>query len=156
MTTSVPSALDTNEVGREMYRLVAELYPICRSITGNGVRETLRLVQKHVSLTMHEVPTGTAAFDWTVPKEWNITDAWVKNARGERVIDFQQSNLHVVGYSMPVRRRVSRSELEAHLHTLPDHPGWIPWRTSYYHETWGFCLAHDRRAALTDEEYDVC
>jgi aminopeptidase-like protein len=144
------------EIGREMHRLVSELYPICRSITGNGVRETLRLVQKHISLVVHEVPTGTPVFDWTVPKEWNIADAWVKNDRGERVIDFQQSNLHVVGYSVPVRRRVSREELIKHLHTLPDRPEWIPWRTSYYHETWGFCLAHNRLAELTDDAYEVC
>ena len=156
MMTTVPSAVDESEAGREMHRLIAELYPICRSITGNGFRETLRLVQKHISLTLQEVPTGTPVFDWTVPKEWNITDAWVKNRRGERVIDFQQSNLHVVNYSMPVRRRVSLEELRAHLHTLPDHPDWIPYRTSYYHETWGFCLAHNRLATLTDDEYEVC
>ena len=154
--TSPIGAIDSSEIGREMYRLVAELYPICRSITGNGTRETLRIVQKHISLDVHEVPTGTEAFDWTVPKEWNITDAWVKNARGERVIDFQQSNLHVVGYSTPIRRRVSLSELRAYLYTLPDHPTWIPWRTSYYHESWGFCLAHERLADLTEPEYDVC
>jgi aminopeptidase-like protein len=156
MTTSAPVRIDATEIGREMHRLVAELYPICRSITGNGVRETLRIVQKHLSLTIHEVASGTPAFDWTVPNEWNITDAWVKNTRGERVIDFQQSNLHVVGYSLPVRRRVTLGELQAHLHTMPDHPAWIPWRTSYYHETWGFCLAHERLADLTEAEYDVC
>ena len=156
MTSFTPAAVNPDEIGHEMHRLVAELYPICRSITGNGVRETLRLVQKHISLAIHEVPTGTPVFDWTVPKEWNVADAWVKNGRGERVIDFQRSNLHVVGYSVPVRRRVSREELAKHLHTLPDRPDWIPWRTSYYNETWGFCLAHNRLADLTEDEYEVC
>ena len=156
MTSRVSDMTDAGEIGRDMHQLVAELYPICRSITGNGLRETLRRVQKHIPLTLHEVPSGTPVFDWTVPKEWNINDAWVKNGQGERVIDFQQSNLHVVGYSVPVRRRVSASELRTHLHTLPEHPAWIPWRTSYYHETWGFCLAQDRLAALTHDEYEVC
>src|SRR5437016_8090906 len=143
-------------VGVAMHELIAKLFPICRSITGDGVRETLRVVQEYIPLELREVPSGTPVFDWTVPKEWNINDAWVKNGQGERVIDFQQSNLHVVGYSVPVRRRVSASELRTHLHTLPEHPAWIPRRTSYYHETWGFCLAQDRLAALTDDEYEVC
>ena len=123
--------------GGEMYELISELYPICRSITGNGVRETLRIIARHIPLVVEEVPTGTAVFDWTVPKEWNIKDAYVKNAQGQRVIDFQESNLHVVNYSIPVRRRISLSELKPHLFTLPDHADWIPYRTSYYHETWG-------------------
>ena len=135
---------------------MAELYPICRSITGNGVRETLRIIGKHIPIEIHNVPTGTQAFDWTVPKEWNIKDAYVKNLRGERVIDFQRSNLHVVNYSIPIRKRVSLSDLRAHLHTLPDHPAWVPYRTSYYHENWGFCLSHKQLLELNDEEYEVC
>ena len=139
-----------------MIRLIAELYPICRSITGNGLRETLRLLQRQIPLEMREVPTGTQVFDWTVPKEWNIRDAYVKNARGERVVDFQKSNLHVVNYSVPVRRRMGLAELKEHLLTLPAHPDWVPYRTSYYKESWGFCLSEKQLAGLQDEEYEVC
>jgi aminopeptidase-like protein len=142
--------------GQAMYRLIAELYPICRSITGNGLRETLRLLQRDISLEMREVPTGTQVFDWTVPKEWNIRDAYVKNAKGERVIDFQKSNLHVVNYSVPVRQRMGLAKLKEHLFTLPAHPEWIPYRTSYYKESWGFCLTENQLATLKDEEYEVC
>ena len=139
-----------------MYRLIAELYPICRSITGNGLRETLRLLQKQIPLELREVPTGTQVLDWTVPKEWNIRDAYVKNAKGERVIDFQKSNLHVVNYSVPVRQRMALTELKEYLFTLPAHPDWIPYRTSYYKESWGFCLTQNQLATLKDEEYEVC
>ena len=149
-------AHDVDDVGLEMYRLVTELYPICRSITGHGLRETLRIIQKHIPLTLHEVPTGTQVFDWTVPKEWNITDAYVKNSRGERVIDFRKSNLHVVNYSVPVRTRMSLAELRPHLFALPDHPDWIPYRTSYYNETWGFCLTHKQLTTLGEDDYEVC
>jgi aminopeptidase-like protein len=150
------ATIDIDQAGRDMYQLVAELYPICRSITGNGLRETLRLVKRHIPLELHEVPSGTLVFDWTVPKEWNISDAYVKNSRGDRVIDFQRSNLHVVNYSVSVRARMSLQELRPHLFTLPEHPGWIPYRTSYYKETWGFCLTHKQLCALADDEYEVC
>ena len=139
-----------------MHRLIAELFPICRSITGNGVRETLRILKGHIPIEIHEVPTGTKAFDWSVPKEWNIRDAFVKNSKGERVIDFAKSNLHVVNYSVPVRRRISLSELKNHLFTLPDHPDWIPYRTSYYKENWGFCVSRRQLEALEEDEYEVC
>jgi aminopeptidase-like protein len=139
-----------------MYRLAAELYPICRSITGDGFRHTLRRLCEQVPLEIHEVPTGTQVFDWTVPKEWNIRDAWVKNAAGERVIDFRRSNLHVVNYSVPVRCRMPLAELREHLHTLPDQPEVIPYRTSYYKETWGFCLPASELARLPEGEYEVC
>ncbi len=142
--------------GQAMMRLIAELYPICRSITGDGLRETLRLLQRQIPLELREVPTGTPVFDWTVPKEWNIRDAYVKNAKGERVIDFQKSNLHVVNYSVPVRSRMRLTELKEHLHTLPTHPDWIPYRTSYYKESWGFCLSEKQLTELKDEEYEVC
>jgi len=145
-----------SEIGSEMHRLMGELYPICRSITGNGVRETLRIISRHIPIKIHNVPTGAQVFDWTVPKEWNIKDAYIKNARGERVVDFQQSNLHVVNYSVPINKRIALPELKAHLHTLPDHPDWVPYRTSYYNENWGFCIAHNQFSALTDEEYEVC
>jgi aminopeptidase-like protein len=143
-------------VGGELYSLVTELYPICRSITGDGVRETLRRIRQRLPLDIHEVPSGTQVFDWTVPREWNIRDAWIKNLNGDRVVDFQRSNLHVVSYSVPVRKRVPLGELREHLHTLPEHPGWIPYKTSYYSETWGFCLSTEQSQALTDDEYEVC
>jgi len=139
-----------------MYRLATELYPICRSITGDGVRETLRRLEAHVPLTIHEVPTGTQVFDWTVPREWNITDAYVKNSSGERVIDFRASNLHVVSYSVPVHARMPLSELKPHLFTIPEQPDAIPYRTSYFSEMWGFCLSHQQLLALPEGEYEVC
>jgi aminopeptidase-like protein len=144
------------DVGKGMYRLMARLYPICRSITGNGFRETLNILKENIPLEIHEVPTGTEVFDWTVPKEWNIEDAYIKDSKGERIVDFRKSNLHVVSYSIPVREKLSLSELKQHLFTLPDHPDWIPYRTSYYKEDWGFCLSHNQLLALKDEEYDVC
>jgi aminopeptidase-like protein len=154
--SNLNSAVDLKDIGIEMHRLMTELYPICRSITGNGVRETLQILKKHVPIEVHNVPTGTKVFDWTVPKEWNIKDAYVKNLRGERVIDFQQSNLHVVNYSVPVKKRISLPEVRGHLFTLPDYPDWVPYRTSYYNDSWGFCLTQNRLMELADEEYDVC
>jgi aminopeptidase-like protein len=148
--------LKPNEVSQEMYQLISELYPICRSITGNGFRETLHWIKKHIELTQHEVPTGTQVFDWTVPKEWNIKDAYVKNSKGERIIDFNKSNLHVVNYSVPVKQKIHLEELKKHLFTLSDRPDWIPYRTSYYKESWGFCLSHKQFLELQDEEYEVC
>ncbi|SEF31194.1 aminopeptidase-like domain-containing protein [Amycolatopsis pretoriensis] len=141
--------------GEELHALVERLYPICRSITGDGVRQTLDIIGEHIPLERHEVPTGTAVLDWTIPQEWNIRDAYVASPSGERVIDFQESNLHVVGYSVPVRQRMPLSELREHLHTLPDQPSWVPYRTSYYAPAWGFCLAQEKLDALPDGEYDV-
>ena len=148
-------SLDPNDVGREIYDLIVELFPICRSITGDGVRETLRILSKHIPLEVHEVPTGTQVFDWTVPKEWNIRDAYVKNSRGEKVIDFQKSNLHILNYSVPVHKIMTLDELKEHLFTLPDHLDWIPYKTSYYREKWGFCLSHKEFLALQEGEYEV-
>jgi aminopeptidase-like protein len=144
------------DVGERIHDLVTRLYPICRSITGDGVRKTLSILADRIPLEIHEVPTGTEVFDWTVPKEWNIRDAYVKDAMGERVIDFHKSNLHVVSYSVPVNTRMSLPELKEHLHTLPDRPDWIPYRTSYYDESWGFCLSHNQYLALDEDEYEVC
>jgi aminopeptidase-like protein len=142
--------------GAAMYELATELYPICRSITGHGVRETLRRLAAFVPLSIHEVPSGTPVLDWTVPLEWNIEEAWIATTDGRRVVDFQDSPLHVVSYSAPVQGRVTREELEPHLHSLPDHPDWIPYRTSYYASTWGFCLPHRLRTDLRADAYDVC
>lgn len=155
MTNSESQTALGGECGEEMYRLVAELYPICRSITGQGIRDTLRGIQQHIPLTITEVPSGTQVFDWTVPLEWNIRDAYVADSQGVRVIDFKQSNLHVVSYSTPVAARMSLRDLKAHLFTLPDRPDWIPYRTSYYKESWGFCLTHHQFLDLQDEDYDV-
>ena len=138
-----------------MHQFIADLYPICRSITGDGVRQTLARIRERIPLQIHEVPSGTQVFDWSVPREWNIRDAWVKNAAGEKVIDFKKSNLHVLNYSIPIHQKMPLSQLRAHLFTLPEHPGWIPYRTSYYAENWGFCLSHEQLLALEEGEYEV-
>ena len=143
------------QVPEEMHRLIRRLYPICRSITGNGVRETLKILQEYIPLTVHEVPSGTPVFDWTVPKEWNIKDAYIKNSKGEKIVDFQNSNLHILNYSVPVNKKILLAELKQHLFTLPDRPDWIPYRTSYYNENWGFCLSHEQLMALPEDEYEV-
>ena len=143
-------------VGTEMYALMQRLFPICRSITGNGVRETLQIIKEHLpTLEVFEVPTGTKVFDWTVPKEWNIKDAYVLNSKGVKVIDFQRSNIHVVSYSIPVHQKMGLEELKKHLHTLPEHPDWIPYSTSYYKEDWGFCLTHRELEALPEDQYEA-
>jgi aminopeptidase-like protein len=139
-----------------MRELVRDLFPICRSITGNGVRQTLARLSRNLPLRITEVPSGTPVLDWHIPREWNIRDAWIKNVAGERVVDFRAHNLHVVSYSTPVRGRMTLQELRRHLHSLPDHPDWIPYRTSYYAEDWGFCLTHRQYEALNDPQYDVC
>jgi aminopeptidase-like protein len=154
--SSLRSMLESSSLGDEIYSLIRELYPICRSITGEGLRETLGRIQKEIPLDVHEVPSGTQVFDWTVPKEWNIRDAYVKNSCGERIIDFKRHNLHIVNYSVPVHRKMSLAELRTHLHTLPDQPDWIPYRTSYYKENWGFCLSHNQLQTLREDEYEVC
>ena len=142
-------------LGAEIYDLATRLYPVCRSITGDGVRETLRLIAQVVPVEVTEVPSGTPVLDWTIPPEWNIRDAWIADATGRRVVDFRRSNLHVVSYSTPVHRRMSLAELRPHLHTLPDRPDWIPYRTSYYREAWGFCLSQRSLDALEEGEYEV-
>ena len=139
-----------------MHAFASELYPLCRSLTGDGVRGTLREIEKRIRLTTHEVPSGTPVLDWTVPDEWNIRDAYIATADGRRVVDFRASNLHVVGYSEPVRAEMTLAELRPHLHTLPEQPDLIPYRTSYYKKTWGFCLPQRRLDELDeDERYEV-
>lgn len=149
-TTNIDS-----KVGEEMYQLMTELYPICRSITGNGVRQSLNILKKNIPLTIHEVPSGTEVFDWTVPKEWNIRDAYIKNSKGEKIVDFKKSNLHVLNYSIPVKKKVFLKELKEHLFTLKEHPDWVPYRTSYHTENWGFCVSYNQFLELKDEEYEV-
>ncbi|MFI7629752.1 DUF4910 domain-containing protein [Microbispora rosea] len=139
----------------EMHALVRRLYPLCRSITGSGLRRTLEIIGESIPLEISEVPTGTQAFDWTIPKEWNIRDAYIKDSSGTRIVDFAASNLHVVGYSVPVSATMTLEELRPHLHTLPGQPGLVPYRTSYYAETWGFCLSEDTLAGMGPGPYEV-
>jgi aminopeptidase-like protein len=143
--------------GRDMHALIRRLFPICRSITGEGVRETLRIIREHIPLDIQEVPSGTRVFDWNVPREWNIRDAWIKNSAGERLVDFRRLNLHVVSYSVPIHQRMRLPKLRDHLYTVPDQPDRVPYRTSYYRESWGFCLSENQLRQFNDaEEYDVC
>ncbi|MEU3273755.1 DUF4910 domain-containing protein [Saccharomonospora sp. NPDC006951] len=138
-----------------MHALVERLYPLCRSITGNGVRATLDIIGEYLPLTRHEVPTGTPVLDWTVPEEWNISGAYIASRDGRRVVDFADSSLHVVSYSVPVAETMSLADLRPHLHTLPEHPSWIPYRTSYYAREWGFCLSHDTLMSMEEDTYEV-
>ncbi len=156
-SSAIPSTAGVrpDPAGEEMHAFMRELYPICRSITGEGLRRTLAAIGARLPLQMSEVPTGTEVFDWTVPKEWNLRDAYLKGPGGEKVVDFRAHNLHVLNYSAPVRAKLPLSELKAHLQTLPDHPAWIPYRTSYYKEAWGFCLTHDLLASLPEGEYEA-
>jgi len=142
-------------LGQAMHDLATRLFPICRSITGPGIRETLRILQEFIPLQIHEVPTGTPVFDWTVPKEWTIRDAFIADSSGRRIVDFRRNNLHVVGYSTPVDRQMSLAELDEHLFSLPEQPGAIPYVTSYYKERWGFCLPHRQRLELKPDVYRV-
>src|SRR5687767_2358398 len=115
-------------IGEELYQLIRRLFPICRSITGNGVRQTLKIMQEYLPLQVNEVPSGTPVFDWTIPNEWNIHDAYIKNMKGEKLVDFNDSNLHVLNYSVPVKGTYSGQELKSHLSSIPDKPEWIPYR----------------------------
>lgn len=147
--------LDRHAAGRSMMDLAAELYPIPRSLTGDGVRETLERIGRRLPLEVHELATGTPVLDWTLPKEWNPREAWIRDPAGQKVVDFADHALHLLGYSAPVHRRMTLDELRPHLHSLPEQPDLIPYRTSYYEETWGFCLPHRLLASLPDGEYEV-
>jgi aminopeptidase-like protein len=141
--------------GERMHELIRQLYPLCRSITGNGLRETLKRIQELIPLTLEEVPTGTPVLDWEVPKEWNITAACIETLDGKVIVDFAKCNLHVVSYSTPIDRIISREDLSAHIHTIPDQPDVVPYRTGYYAENWGFCLAHKVWEQMRDSQYRV-
>lgn len=154
--TDIHQAGGGTEIGSAMRDMIAALYPICRSITGEGFRQTLYHIQQHLPLEIREIPSGTPVFDWTVPLEWNIRDAYIAAPDGTRVVDFKQCNLHVMSYSVPVKTRMRLDELRKHLYTMPDKPEWIPYRTSYYKENWGFCLSHRQLKQLAEEEYEVC
>ncbi|TAH53899.1 MAG: DUF4910 domain-containing protein [Chloroflexota bacterium] len=148
--------MSINNAGLLMYDLMSELYPICRSITGDGFRESLKILQREIPIEIHEVPTGTQVLDWTVPNEWNIRDAYIKNSAGDKIVDFKQSNLHVLNYSTPIHEKISLAELKQHLFSIPEQPNWIPYRTSYYRENWGFCVTHRLLESLAEDEYEVC
>jgi aminopeptidase-like protein len=148
-----PSANES--LGLEMYDFISTMYPICRSITGNGVRETLKLIEKQIPIRTFEVPTGTKVFDWEIPKEWNIRDGYIKNQNGDKIIDFKKLNLHVLNYSIPVEGKMNLSALKEHIFTIPDNPDWVPYRTSYYAEKWGFCMSHNQLTSLKEVEYEV-
>jgi aminopeptidase-like protein len=152
---TLPALTPPTAPGRDLHNLVTRLYPLCRSITGDGVRQTLDIIGESISLQVHEVPTGTPVFDWTVPREWNISDAYIKDSSGERVVDFRASTLHVMSYSVPVAAAMTLNELRPHLYTLPEQPDLIPYRTSYYAENWGFCLSHNVLQELAEGEYEV-
>jgi len=154
-TFDLGSLVNTNNIGREIYHLAEKLFPICRSITGDGVRESLRIIADHIPIKINEIPTGTQVFDWTIPREWNINDAYIKNGNGERIVDFNRNNLHVLNYSAPIHKKINLEELKKHIYTLPDHPDWIPYRTSYYDEKWGFCLTHNQFMDLKEYTYEV-
>lgn len=153
--SSLVRSLEQDLAGREMHALITRLYPLCRSMTGNGVRETLTILREHIPLTIHEVASGTQVFDWTVPKEWNIRDAYVKGPAGEKIIDFSHSNLHVVSYSSPVRETMDLEHLKKHIFTLPEQPDLVPYRTSYFKDSWGFCLSHNQMLSLEEGLYEV-
>ena len=149
------TATDLTKAGQEMHRLMADLYPICRSITGEGFRQTLKILSDVIPIEVSEVPSRTEVFDWNVPREWNIRDAYIKDSSGKKIVDFQKSNLHVMSYSIPVNRKMSLEELKPHLYSLPEYPDWIPYRTSYYAENWGFCLTDRELQQLQPGEYEV-
>ena len=145
----------SSKLENELFSLMQELFPICRSITGNGVRKTLKILKKEIDLKIVNVPSGTKVFDWKIPYEWNIKDAYVKNSKGERVIDFKKSNLHILNYSTPIKKTISNKNLKKHLHTLPEKPNSIPYVTSYYKKNWGFCVAHHTLKSFDEDRYFV-
>jgi aminopeptidase-like protein len=144
-----------SNIGSEMFELMKSLFPICRSITGNGVRTSFDIIKNIINLEIKEIPTDTPVFDWTVPKEWNITDAYIADLHGNKIIDFKNSNLHVVSYSEPIKKIISLDELKKHIHTIPEKPDTIPYLTTYYNQDWGFCMSHNDFLNLNDSEYEI-
>jgi aminopeptidase-like protein len=152
---TVGARLVRGNPGAEIFSIAARIYPICRSITGDGVRQTLRAIRSHIDLDIREVPTGTEVFDWVIPPEWNVRAAYIRDQRGRKIVDLAESNLHVMSYSLPIHRWISLAELKQHVYTLPDQPDLTPYRTSYYAENWAFCMPHRLLESLKDEQYEV-
>ena len=149
--------LNKNQISENMDKFMKTLFPICRSITGKGVKQTLELINELIPLEIKYTPTGTKVFDWIIPEEWNINDAYVKNSKGEKIIDFSKSNLHLVSYSIPIKTKLSLNELKEHLFTIKEQPDVIPYVTSYYDKNWGFCLPYNQYIQLDDDGlYEVC
>ena len=149
------SIFDLTVVGNEMYELMEKLFPITRSITGEGVRKSLKILQDLIDLKIHEVPTGSKVFDWTVPQEWNISDGYIMNSKKEKIVDFTKSNIHILQYSKNINKKIGLEELKKHIFTLPEQPNSIPYVTSFYNKNWGFCMSHNKFLKLEDEEYFV-
>ena len=147
---------DEKDIGNKMHRLAKELWPINRSITGNGVRKTLRILAKICpKISIIEVPSDSKVFDWTVPYEWNVSEAWIKNSEGKKIVNFANNNLHIVGYSQPINKKISLNELNKNLYSIPSQPNAIPYVTSYYKKRWGFCIQDNIRKKLKSGEYRV-
>jgi len=153
--TEMNKGIDIGEKGKEIFDLVKTMFPINRSITGNGVRETLSIISEFFPIDIHEIPSKTKVLDWEIPYEWNIKDAWIKNPEGEKIVDFNVSNLHVLNYSIPIDKKLSLKELKEHIFTLPDTPDWIPYRTSYHNKEWGFCMAYNQLKDLEEGFYEI-
>ena len=139
----------------KMYDLLKELFPICRSLTGNGVRQTFEILKKHIPLEVQEFPSGTKCFDWVIPDEWNIKSAWIKDWNGNKIVDFSEHNLHILGYSIPYSGEITLEDLKKHIYTDPERPDAIPYRTSYYEKRWGFCMSHRQFETLKEGKYQV-
>ena len=141
---------------QELEKYFDRLWPITRSLTGNGNRETLNILSELIDMKITEVPSGTQCFDWTVPPEWNIKDAWIKNGKGEKIVDFSKNNLHILGYSEPFHGKMNFEDIKSHIYTLPDQPNAIPYLTSYYKRRWGFCISHNQLLDLDQTDtYEV-
>ena len=138
-----------------LYNDIKNLYPICRSITGNNIKYTLEYIQKEIPLNIYSIDSNTDVFDWKVPKEWNIKDAYIKNSKGDKIVDLNNHCLHILNYSIPIHKKINLEELKEHIYTLPDFPDWIPYKTSYYKETWGFCMKHNELIKLEEDNYEV-
>ena len=146
----------TNKIGLEIHNLAKQLWPINRSITGEGVRKTLQILKEfNPTLLVHEVPTGTKAFDWEVPPEWHVKDAYIVTPSGKKICNFKENNLHILGYSIPINKKINLKDLQKHLYSIPEQPTAIPYATSYYEERWGFCISQNDRNFLEEGDYQV-
>jgi aminopeptidase-like protein len=146
---------DLKAAGQQMHGFIRAVQPHCRSITGQGLRDSLMAIGERIPLDLREIPTGSRILDWEVPREWNIRDAWIRDPSGRKIVEFRHSTLHVMGYSVPVHRTLSLDDLKPHLHSDPTRPDWVPYRTSYYREDWGFCIPHRLVQTLPEGQYEV-